>query len=542
MTNKFFSSIANLRFQLLKRLLFSKRTTAVWLPAFLSALFIVIFIIYFLISKGVMAAIISIIAAKDISVLPGVLFGFLVFISIGVTAYVLIVGTQLKNSLSYKNISFLPIRYLSFYITELLASFCDIWVLLLVPIFTGVLIGLGLFDSIITICLSLLLLILFVMSVGVFNQLLLSLIEFILKFSRIKLMKNIFILLFIILLSYLIISPIFLIDKNPGELSGKMTDILYNKKLYLTPIGLIADGLMDLLKNDHIKLVTFNFPLILTYIFLFLFAGYKISKFSPARKAQTKSKSKSVTNLLGNIDRIFNLFSKRNFVLLAKEIVYLLRSARIKYFFVLGLLVIASQLISHASANRSNEIFIISLLSYPFLVFVMDSGYMYAYDEKAAKSNFFSPHHYKDIILGKNISLLLLVFLFQLSFYVAILIIWDSVFGIKVILASFTLGCYLAFSNFMAINYISITNPPTIKFNSLFGRSSSNAGLILISVLLSVSPVIICFILFHNATYLLIISFMILCFISIILYVTSLKPLSEKLAENQKYFIKQISG
>jgi hypothetical protein len=537
-----FFSIFYLRFLLLKRLLFNKRTVAVWIPAFLFALSLFIFILYFLITKGIIATIISFIIIKDINVLPGVLFGLLVFISIFIAAYVLIVGTQLKDTLNYKKISFMPIKYFSFYLTEIVASFCDIWVLLIVPIFIGIIIGLGLFNSSLSISLTLSLLILFVVTIGVFNQLLVSLIEFLLKFNRINLMKSIFFLLFIILFSYLIISPIFLIGNDPGELSGKMTDILYTKKLYLTPIGLIVDALIKLVEKNYFKLVSFHFPLSLTYIFLILFTGYKISKFSPARKATAKSRSKSVIKLVGNIDNILNFFSRKSSVLLAKEIVYLLRSPRIKYFLILISLLIMAQLIKYASSNHVREILVISWLSYPFLVLVMDSGYMYSYDDNAVKFNFFSPYQFNKLIRAKNMSLLLLILLFQSLFYITILIIWSSIFAIKIILASFVLGCYIIFSNIIAINYFSISNPPKIKFNSTFGRSSSNAGLVFLSTLITLTPVITCFFIFHDSTLSLLASFMILCIISIILYVISLKPLSEKLAENQEYFIKQISG
>ena len=118
------SSIIWLRSRLRARLLLKKDVIAV----FLIVIGFLFFLLYTIATTDLSATVMSLVPA-DPSYLAAVLFGLFLLLTTCVITYVLFAGSGLRSTgMDYQRVSHLPVKPISFYIAETLASFVDLWI------------------------------------------------------------------------------------------------------------------------------------------------------------------------------------------------------------------------------------------------------------------------------------------------------------------------------------------------------------------------------------------------------------------------------
>jgi len=252
-----------------------------------------IFIVYFLFSKGIITEIISMIFLHNPENLSGVLFLLLLYSHLVIILFIFTAGANLHNAINYNKISFMPISHNRFYITEILFSFADIWVIVLLPIFISISTCLHILGSFANIVLVVNVFVWLVIFIGTFNQFVISIVKFLTGIKILDIVFNIFILIFVMLLLF---APIMLIGNDPELIAKKISHIFYNSYLYLTPIGLVVGALINIVKSDYRRIIILDLPLIFGYVCLFLFSGYRISKLSVEKRNRINVKTGKTIN------------------------------------------------------------------------------------------------------------------------------------------------------------------------------------------------------------------------------------------------------
>ena len=540
MTTKIIIYIFWLRYQLLCRLLFNRKNLPFWLMI-ISA---VLFLIYFLVSNSIVASVFSVIISHRDQYFPGFLFLLLLFLITGTVIYFLFVGINLKDAIQYKKLAFMPVKHLYFYLTEILASMFDLWSLLVIPIFAGMIIGLKIYSDFLSLSLAVLVLFSFLIFIAVFSHFVAVVLESLFCFFSGGWFKSLVttILLFVFLM--LLFLPILLIGEDLVGLCKTITDLLVNKKILFTPPGLFTDSIVELTSTEHSKVVFLYFPLIWTYIILFFLAGCNLSLYVSKRSARSSDKVNLNTNIIiSRIETLTALFFRKNRTLpklLSKEILYVFRSHRMK-------LLMAAILIGEIF--QFNYLFYpehylsgIFLLTIPTTYMIMDLNYVFFYDGKAIKSLFYFPVDVKNIILSKNIAIFSIIILVQFVSFGLAFIILGPVFNLNMIVSSLLISLFLMMSNSVFMNYSACTNPKRLDFNSLLEKSISNSIWTFVSLIITMIPVVVAFVLFFQSQVLVNISLLILFVIALIIYVFSLTKISEKLLKNREKFVNRIAG
>jgi len=200
------------------------------------------------------------------------------------------------------------------------------------------------------------------------------------------------------------------------------------------------------------------------------------------------------------------------------------------------------QLKNYFSAQHPDFILLILFLSISSIFWIMDSNYIFSFDSKAVKIYFYSPLTIKQFMLNKNLASMFIILLYQIFVYITAGFIFKNISGIKVISSSLLLICYVMVINMIIINYVAVTDPRSIDYNSVFGRSRSNILIVLISFMISLVPPAVCLFLFHNSMYKVIASLSVLFLIGVMLYIVSLERMSGILQNNKEIFIVKAGG
>ena len=540
MNNQTFTSIIWLRYQLLKRFLFNKKN----LPLWLLLLFWFIFLGYLLITNGILTIIISIVVSQDLEILPGVLFGLLFFLSLGLFIYVLFIGMRLQDEITFTKMAFMPVKRFYFYVTESIAFLFDFWCLILLSFVLSIIFGLGLSSDPISLLASLILLICLLFFLGVFYQFCQHSLTYLIYHIGKGIFRTVFSFVLLLLFMLVIWSPLFLMNNDPRELSRFLTDLLYKYKLFLSPIGLIVDGFTNILDGQIFRIFLLHVPLLFVYTVLFLWLGYHISKGSEKRNSSTQRRYKPENNLIKKIDNLETTFRKRVSIiqiLFAKEITYLVRSPRIILFILFGLVNIFMLNQRMLTADPITFIPAVIFLSAPSIFFIFDSAYVFSFDENAVRAYFFNPIEPDQMILSKNLGFLFLVLIFQFAAYGLSFIILGAALRFSIILSSLTLTSYLLVVNIITVNYTTVMNPKKLKYKAIFGHSSAPVP-IMLSIFLSAIPVGICFFIFQHSESATLASLFVLFLIALAFYKILLPTITRKLLQNQENYINILAG
>ena len=172
------SSILWLRSRLLARLLFNKDVIALLLIV-IGFLF---FLLYAIVTTGLSATVMSSMLAEP-GYLSAALFGLFLFLTACVITYVLFAGSRLRSmGIDYQRVSHLPVNPLGFYLAETLASFVDLWIVLVMPFLLGTIWGLHLYAGISTFVTTMVIFGCFVLLLGVVNQFILYVVDCLFRF------------------------------------------------------------------------------------------------------------------------------------------------------------------------------------------------------------------------------------------------------------------------------------------------------------------------------------------------------------------------
>ncbi|NOZ61857.1 MAG: hypothetical protein GXO74_09260 [Calditrichaeota bacterium] len=543
MTTNAFSTIIYLRYQLFKRLLFTKSRLRVWLPQLIAVLSFLSLLTFVLIKEGIIGTIFFLLTSGNKNIVTGILFAILLFWGMTAIFYIVIVGTNLSGQFTFRKISYLPISPFSFYFSELSASFADIWSLILLIFLSALVIGINSAFSFWALLGNAAFIFLFILLMGVLGRFLIYFLNFLFNFSQNSRLKNIFSVLLFFLLFFIVALPMVLINKNLSQSSQQLSEFFYNSHLIFSPFGAVAEGFLHLNFHDGLVSVLESFILLISYLIVFFAAGYFFFIKSLSETSVESEKKAARSRRLMLTDNLLSPLFKEKAIFIAKEFTYLLRSPRMIVFCIIGVLLMVYYLSSSTILRHgSNNLMLLIWLIYPALILLLDSTYVFSYDEKAMASYFFAPISFKDILFSKNISVFLFVFSFQIILAVGAFVFWHPAIAPVSLLSTILISGYVIFSYLVVINKIVIQNPPDLKFNSIFGRSNTNIGLSFGWLIAILAPAIGFFILFHKSTILLLTSYAFLFLLAISFYFISLPKFSEKLAENQEYFIKKISG
>ena len=537
MKNQTFTSIIWLRYQLIKRFLFNKKN----LPLWLLLLFWFIFLGYLLITNGILTIIISIVVSQDLEILPGVLFGLLFFLSLGLFIYVLFIGMRLQDEITFTKMAFMPVKRFYFYVTESIAFLFDFWCLILLSFVLSIIFGLGLSSDPISLLASLILLICLLFFLGVFYQFCQHSLTYLIYLIGKGIFRTVFSFVLLLLFMLVIWSPLFLMNNDPRELSRFLTDLLYKYKLFLSPIGLIVDGFTNILDGQIFMIFLLHVPLLFIYTVLFLLLGYHISKGSEKSNSYTQHRYKPENNLIKKIDKLESKFRKRVSIiqiLFAKEITYLARSPRFILLILLGLILPSQRMLT---LDPITFVPAVIILSFPSIVFILDSGYIFSYDENAVRSYFFNPIEPDQMILSKNLGFLFLVLIFQFAVYGISFVLLGTALKFSIILTSLTLTSYLLVVNIITVNYTTVMYPKKLKYKAIFGHSSPPVP-IMLSIFLSAIPVGICFFIFQHSESATLASLFVLFLIALAFYKILLPTITRKLLQNQENYINILAG
>ena len=527
--------LGSLKFKLFIRTVLSRQFVTLWL-LFLIFLTIFLYELTFIVIERIISHPFE---SKFIST-SSALFLIFLMISLVVVFYVVFVGSRFQSTdFSYSKVCHLPIARSKFYGAEVLLTMLDIWCLLPIPIMLAIAYGLQLSSDISTLIVAIVIFTSYLLFLGTVNQSIRYCLQYIFRLDGGHILKaSAFVLSF--LGSATLVFPIRLLQSDPTAILDFLGEALYQNNLYLSPIGLVADGLALLSSHDFARILYLHIPLLSLYSCLILMMGYIL--FVLNLRAENRLDSHVETkrrnsNFLFKIDRFFEPFARNSWqskTLLFKELLYLLRSPRIA---LVGMFGVIGVLIMMRGFSQSAPLDTLMMLMLTTMFLQSEIGYVFSFDEEACKFYFFSPIKVEEILWSKNLSLLVLLLLFQA--FVCCIGRWQAsgVFTFAFIQGFFLMVLYIYFSNAIVLNYLSLTNPRPVGYNEIFGRSFQNAPVVLISWLLTSSPLAIVTLLGKDIRFLA----ASLSVSAFLLFRVSIKRLSAKVTDWQEHFTSTIS-
>jgi len=500
-------------------------------------------LLYAIVTVALSATAVSAILA-DSGYLAAALFILFLFLTAAVATYVLFAGPRLRSmGLDYRRMSHLPVKPIGFYFAETLAAFVDLWLVLVMPFLVGTIWGLHLYSGIATFFAATVIFGLFILLIGVINQFILYAVDCLFRFIGGRLTRFVG-LVFIVLASLALLWPAQILKDSPAELLDSVKALLYQQKLFLSPMGLVADGISRVAAGKSADVYLLHVPALLGYIALFFFAGYALFKLSEKLKIERlrPAATERTVELLSGLDTLLGFLWRgrdKMPVLMAKELVYLMRSPRVAMFCVLGAAAAFLQLRGVSGETDKFALAFVLLVALSWAVILLSElqPYMFSYDEKAIRIYFFTPVNEKEMILSKNLSLLVIVLLFQLVVCGLGWFALPDMFSAEVIVGLLITVFYLYFVTAAASNYSTIMSPRKVPYSAILGRSF-HRGVFVVCLFAAVLPVAL-HSLFSFDLRLVAAS---LCCIALAVYIISLKPLAKKLADNKEDFIHQLSA
>ena len=305
------------------------------------------FFIYAIFATGTSATILSLVSKKP-TYLSAALFCLFLILNILIITYVLFAGPRLKNTeFCFRKVSHLPMKPIGFYFDETLVSFVDVWFLLSIPFLLGTFWGLYLYSGIATLFATTAVFGCFILLLGIMNQFILYVVDCLYRFIGGRLIRFMAFAL-IVFVSLALFWPAQILKDNPAELLQNVKTLLYQQKLFLSPIGLVADGISRIVTGNYAEIYYIHVPALLGYLGIFFFLGYSFFKLSEKLRIERHLpvSRKPKFDLLPRFDRLIGLIWTRNErlrVLFAKELVYLMRSPRVAMFFISGAVVVFLQ-------------------------------------------------------------------------------------------------------------------------------------------------------------------------------------------------------
>jgi len=492
-------------------------------------------------NRGTSIQITSIILHDNNQILFNIIFYFLTIIIFLITSYSLLLCRHLKNITRYKFIQYIPIKYSIIYTAEIIDSALDIWPFLISIILFVIFSGLSLTSNFMLSIFTIILLFSYLLFICVFNQFVRHWLDHSMKCIREKWILTTVLISMLLIILIIIFSPIQILEVRPNNFDYTLIKIFYYIRLYLTPIGLIADGFINILHENYLEVLVQNLPFIIGHIIFFFIIGCHLSKKNLHNTSVHFINNRSRNSLLLTLDNVFHPISNKLGTIFSKEIICLLRSNRIIFSFLLMSLFILIHIVKFCSLEKYDDTYLIIVLSLPALFTSIDSGYPLLSERKAIKFHFFNPLSFIRIIIAKNSSYFLLILISQLYCYSLTFIILKSKINFPIIIHAFVLSFYITLILIMSNNYSAITKPKRIEFNSIFTRSTS----ILISTLtlcFLIIPLIFCYTYFYHSYEVMIVISIILLPITAISYFLIIKHISQKLLENRDNFIRILSG
>jgi len=519
------------------RVLFNWNILALWLIVF----GFLAFLVYAIVATDMSATVLSLIFEEP-TYLSAALFCLFLLLNTLIITYALFAGSQLRNTeFCYRKVSHLPMKPIGFYFAETLVSFVDVWFLILIPFLLGTIWGLHLYSGIATFFATTAVLGCFVLLLGIMNQFILYVVDCLFRFIGGRLIRFMAFAL-IVFASLALFWPAQILKDNPAELLDSVKTLLYQQKLFLSPIGLVADGISRIANGNYAEIYYIHVPALSGYLGLFFFLGYSFFKLSERLRIERHlpASRKPKFDFMSSFDRLIGLIWTRNErlrVLFAKEFTYILRSPRVTMFCTLGAVVVFLQFRGFSGEKDEFAFALFMALSWTVILLSDLLPYLFSYDEKAIRAYFFCPVNEKEMILSKNFSLLVIVLLFQLAVCGLGRLELRGMFSAEIIQGLIIAAFYLYFVSAATSNYSTIISPRKVRYGAVLGRSF-HRGVFVLCLFAAALPVSIYS--FFSLDFRLVITS--LSVIAWAIYIISLKPLSRKLAENKEDFVHEISG
>jgi len=452
---------------------------------------------------------------------------FLAFCMFATFLYLYIFRIHFDQGINH-DIYYLPINRIQWTISEILFQFLDFWTLLLTVVFFSIIILLEVFNNFFQYFLAGIIFAVFLLGVNLTVRFFIVLIEYLIRWYGLHGVKLAAGTNLILIICVALFISLLYVTRGPASLP----DFFGLASIVYLPPGLTAAAMVSLAGFGGrwlLHLLGISGYAIVLFFLVFLL----ITKELKGRQIPRELKSDEVkTSRLQHKNNIIS-------VLISKEILYLIRSTRIKVSLFFGIIFTFLYL--------NTGLFGLNGFSYLNLI-LLDAGALYLtfeaisnwlYDGTAVRFYFYSALNLKSLILTKNLAFFFWIIVIEILNLACGFIVKPALMRFDLVLFApiFLTGFY--WMMIIPLNFIAFKWPKKVSYDNFFSKSMSAS-----TTTLFMLPVLILFLYFYIPFFFnSFVAKLLLCFMALLsmgIYYLSLNIIQNQLLQYGDHFIETV--